>query len=295
MRIIWTFILLILLSVEPDMGQAHPQFALSTVNRYGRLVLLPHRLILDYSLMVGEVPAQALLHAVDRNDDGQLDDAEQAQLRTQLQRTIERDVHLQLDGKPLSLRWSCQPLSLRSTRMEAAPFALEMSAEAELDNTPQPHQLIIDDRADLPPVGEVELRVEESPALNILFTHDGSTRADRVSADSASRPAIGTGQSAAAVSSVWTPALAALRSLSNDSLSATTASVHTESKALALPCDCDCAADTHRCRICDPQNPAKIVRCRASSPRVNPQRSAGSVQRLTDSSSAKVVPLGLVL
>ena len=176
------------------MGQAHPQFALSTVNRYGRLVLLPHRLILDYSLMVGEVPAQALLHAVDRNDDGQLDDAEQAQLRTQLQRTIERDVHLQLDGKPLSLRWSCQPLSLRSTRVEAAPFALEMSAEAELDNTPQPRQLMIDDRADLPPVGEVELRVEESPALNILFTHDGSTRADRVSADSASRPAIGTGK-----------------------------------------------------------------------------------------------------
>ena len=69
-----------------------------------------------------------------------------------------------------------------------------MSAEAELDNTPQPHQLMIDDRADLPPVGEVELRVEESPALNILFTHDGSNRADRVSADSASRPAIGTGK-----------------------------------------------------------------------------------------------------
>lgn len=191
MRLIWTFILLILLSLEPGTVQAHPQFALSTVNRYGRLVLLPHRLILDYSLMIGEVPAQAHKRAADRNEDGQLDEAEQAQLRTLLQRTIERDVHLQLDGKPLSLRWSCQPLALRSTRMEAAPFALEMSAEAELDNTPQPHQLIIDDRADLPPVGEVELRVEESPFLNILLTHAGSTTASQDSAKSAPDPGIG--------------------------------------------------------------------------------------------------------
>lgn len=191
MRLIWTFILLILLSLEPGTVQAHPQFALSTVNRYGRLVLLPHRLILDYSLMIGEVPAQAHKRAADRNEDGQLDEAEQAQLRTLLQRTIERDVHLQLDGKPLSLRWSCQPLALRSTRMEAAPFALEMSAEAELDNTPQPHQLIIDDRADLPPVGEVELRVEESPFLNILLTHAGSTTANQDAAKSAPDPGIG--------------------------------------------------------------------------------------------------------
>lgn len=191
MRLIWTFILLILLSLEPGTVQAHPQFALSTVNRYGRLVLLPHRLILDYSLMIGEIPAQAHKRAADRNEDGQLDEAEQAQLRTLLQRTIERDVHLQLDGKPLSLRWSCQPLALRSTRMEAAPFALEMSAEAELDNTPQPHQLIIDDRADLPPVGEVELRVEESPFLNILLTHAGSTTASQDSAKSAPDPVIG--------------------------------------------------------------------------------------------------------
>lgn len=58
-------------------ARSHPQFALSTVNRYGRLVLRGGEARLFYTLMIGDVPAHALRQQADRDRSGSLDDAEQ--------------------------------------------------------------------------------------------------------------------------------------------------------------------------------------------------------------------------
>lgn len=190
MRCSWPIAFVLLLSAGTV--RAHPQFALSTVNRYGRLVLLPNKLLFDYSLMVGEVPAEQLQRTADLDRDGNLSAAELKSLAEQLRRTIEKDVGLRLDGKPLPLTWTMQPLQLKrpTTQPNPAPFALELSAEAALLDDRQAHQVVVDDRADLPPVGEVELRIEDSPEVTVLSTTSGNFKGDTNTAPTTAPPPV---------------------------------------------------------------------------------------------------------
>ncbi|MFO0620225.1 MAG: hypothetical protein U0745_02425 [Polyangia bacterium] len=172
MRLRWSLALLLLLWV-PTVS-AHPQFALSTINRYGRLVLMPGKLLLDYSLMVGEVPASQLLTRADTSGDGQLSQPELDALYAELRRAVEKDLTIQIDGQPLTLhlRQTQQPPSRPVA--PATSFAVELSAEATWPDPGEAHQLRYEDRADLPPVGEVELRIEDSPETMLLETRSGN-------------------------------------------------------------------------------------------------------------------------
>lgn len=172
MRLRWSLALLLLLRV-PTVS-AHPQFALSTINRYGRLVLMPGKLLLDYSLMVGEVPASQLLTRADTSGDGQLSQPELDALYAELRRAVEKDLTIHLDGQPLTLhlRQTQQPPSRPVA--PATSFAVELSAEATWPDPGEAHQLRYEDRADLPPVGEVELRIEDSPETMLLETRSGN-------------------------------------------------------------------------------------------------------------------------
>lgn len=168
--------LLCLLLALLGSASAHPQFALSTVNRYGRMVLLPGRVLLDYSLMVGEVPAERLKREADLDGNGTLSEAEQKQMTTALAATIDREVTVQLDGNSVPLGFVMQPLVLKSPKVEAVPFALELSAVLTIQGSTGPHTLVFDDRADIPPVGEVEFRVEEGPGIELTSTQSGAAK-----------------------------------------------------------------------------------------------------------------------
>jgi len=207
MRYIWHIGLFLLQFswLSEGSARAHPQFALSTVNRYGRLVLLPNRVLLDYSLMVGEVPSEQFKRQADLNGNGILSEQEQSQMREHLQHSIAREVRMQLDKQPLPLRWTVQPLALKSPAVEPAPFALELSAEAALPDDHGPHELRFDDRADLPPVGEVELRIEDSPFVQLLTTRSGGAHqsSDSVNATSTQASKIPISDSASRVPTLF--------------------------------------------------------------------------------------------
>lgn len=172
MRRFWPLLCLLLCS--PGSVFAHPQFALSTVNRYTRLLLLPRRALLDYSLMVGEVPAERIKRQADLDHNGELSVTEQKQLAASLQATVERDVSVHVDGQRVRLQLVMQPLTFKSPKVEAAPFALEFSTELAIPSGQTPHTIVLDDRADIPPVGEVELRIEEGPDVELLAAESGS-------------------------------------------------------------------------------------------------------------------------
>lgn len=172
MRPHWPIALLLLLW-GPSVA-AHPQFALSTINRYGRLVLLPGRLLLDYSLMVGEVPAAQLHKQADRDGDGQISPPELQAIHAELRRAVEKDLVISLDGQPLPLALQPAHSPPKPPAAPATSFAVELSAEATWPSDGKAHQLRYEDRADLPPVGEVELRIEDSPDILLEQTYSGS-------------------------------------------------------------------------------------------------------------------------
>ncbi|HRI52789.1 MAG TPA: hypothetical protein PLW65_21655 [Pseudomonadota bacterium] len=153
-----------------DLG-AHPQFALSTVNRYGKVVLQgPRQTRVFYTLMVGDVPALPLRQQADRNGDGVLDEGEQAGLAAQLRERVVAGVHLYSGGAEVAIPWESTPLRLDSPAVAATAFACEVTATLPAAASGSVTELRYDDRVELPPPGEIELRVEEGPGMRVLST-----------------------------------------------------------------------------------------------------------------------------
>lgn len=180
--------LLFLQLFYPGAASSHPEFALSTVNRYGKLVLSSlsgggtsgSRIF--YTLMVGGVPAYTLRQKADRDGNGQLDEAEQQALADRLAETVKADARLSLmlDGQPLSVVWEAPLLQLSDRRVAPLSFACELSARLPIDGGATSeaefasvHLLRYEDRVRLDPVGDVELRIEEGPGIQIETAWQG--------------------------------------------------------------------------------------------------------------------------
>lgn len=153
-------------------ARAHPQYALSTVNRYSKLVLQPDRLRLIYTLMIGDVPAYALRQRADGNRDGQVDAREEAVLAAELAQQAAAGLHLWLDGQAVPVRLG-PPTSGLSGR-EVAPAALSVDLEAMVAlRGSGTHDVRLEDRTALLPIGEVEVSIEASPGVQMLAAYQG--------------------------------------------------------------------------------------------------------------------------
>lgn len=176
---------------------AHPQFAISTVNRYGKLVLMARpggagnhggavQVRAFYTLMVGDAPARGLRERADRDGSGTLDAGEQAALGAELRAAIADGVRLERlpaagtatgagEVTPLPLVWELTPGGLGDARV--GPFALAVEASAQVTLPPAApgaaQDLRYEDRVALAPVGEVELRIEEGPGVRALWAVQG--------------------------------------------------------------------------------------------------------------------------
>ena len=168
----------IVLLASATLAGAHPQFALSTVNRYGKLVLqAPRQTRIFFTLMVGDVPALGLRQQADRDGDGTLSDSEQQGLATLLRDRVASGVHVYRGATEVVIPWAATPLHLDSPAVSATAFACEISATLPPAGNGEPggttgqvDELRYDDRVELPPVGELELRVEEGPGMRVLET-----------------------------------------------------------------------------------------------------------------------------
>lgn len=159
------------------LADGHPQFALSTVNRYATVILNPSfgaRIL--YTFMVGDVPAHSLRRQADKNGDGTLDEQEQAGLAQTLKSQLP-DLEVQLDGNKVPLTFVAPPLSLPDPRVSPLAFSFELSAPLPLSGDLKQggeRLLRVDDRINLPPIGDVELRVEEGPGIRVLASWIGT-------------------------------------------------------------------------------------------------------------------------
>lgn len=146
---------------------AHPQFGPATINRYGRLVLTaPDRARLFYTVMVGDIPALRLRQRADADHNGQLDAGEQAALQAEIAAQVQQGVSLQVGAHGTALIWESAQLSLS----EAAVSARALAFDAVAVTGPVGPQVAASlwryqDRVQLVPVGEVELRIEEAPSV----------------------------------------------------------------------------------------------------------------------------------
>lgn len=170
-----------LLGLASPPSSAHQQYAPSTVNRYGKLILSgQHGLRVLHTLMVGSTPAALLRGTGDRNHDGRLDPNEQSQLCAELGRRIRDGLGLALDGEPLIPGWQAPQCAFTGTANQASdslgelPFSVELAADLPFPSDSREHTLRYEDRVHAPPIGEVELRIEEGPDVTLRASWQGA-------------------------------------------------------------------------------------------------------------------------
>ncbi len=135
------------------------------VNRYARLVLTaPDRARLFYTVMVGDIPALRLRQDADADHSGQLDPAEQAALQAKLAAQVQGGLSLRVGGGSIPLVWESSQLALGDAAVSARAFSFDGMAVTGAAPAPA-GPLHYEDQVPLPPVGEVELRVEEAPGI----------------------------------------------------------------------------------------------------------------------------------
>lgn len=174
--LIWSALLL-----YPALAMAHQQYAPSLVNRYGKLALADqHGLRLIHTLMVGSTPASALRREHDRSRDGRLGPDEQRALCTTLGQRMREGLSLSLDSQLLQPAWEPAQCTFSGTAEQPLdsvgelPFSVEIAASLALPRDAREHLLRYEDRIAAPPIGEVELRIEEGPGATLLASWQGA-------------------------------------------------------------------------------------------------------------------------
>ena len=168
-------LLLLLVSLS---AAAHPEFNPNTVNRYAKFDLVSSTsLRLAYTVMVGEAPAYALRKQFDADHSGSLDDQESAALGQAVIRAATDGITLELDGQPVHPHFEIAERAPREVM--AQPFSIDLIAFFSLGKGE--HRVRFEDNVDLPPSGESEIVVLESPFTQLLYSRRGPQGDDKQS------------------------------------------------------------------------------------------------------------------
>jgi hypothetical protein len=158
----------------PARAGAHPEFAPSTVNHYVKFDLVaPDEVRLAYTVMVGATPAAAWRRAVDANADGKIDDDEAKALGEQARKAVAEGVALTADGTKVMVAFEEPVVGLAGAEVAPSPFSVDLVARVKLAGAGK-HTVRFEDATVEPQLGETEVRVEESPATQLVASHRGA-------------------------------------------------------------------------------------------------------------------------
>ena len=145
-------------------------------NRYLKATLLPDRLRVTYTLLIGDRPGAGERRRMDRDGDGRLSAAERAAFGARMTEELGAHLSILLDGKPVG-DWRLVDVGLGQAVVGTLPVAVDLELDAPYANpAADEHTLFLDDVVKLPLPGEVELRIDESPGVRVLESHLASER-----------------------------------------------------------------------------------------------------------------------
>jgi hypothetical protein len=146
---------------------AHVAPAVGDNNRYLKLTPLGDRIRLAYTVFYGEVPAMAIRQTIDRNHDGEIDDAESQAFGEGVAREIAAALDVVIDGARQPVAWSQVVVGLGTPRVAAGAFSVDLVAWLCLPSPRGKHAVVLRDDFHLARPGETEVKVEDSPGVTI--------------------------------------------------------------------------------------------------------------------------------
>lgn len=157
-------------------ASAHQVSSPTENNRYAKITVLPDGVRIAYTVLFGEQPGAIERRRMDRNRDGQIDDAEARAFAEALREAVAPALEVVVDGKPVPAgEWKLAAgggLGLGLPIVNAGSFALDLVIVARLpDPGAAEHSLWFEDRWPVPNPGETDVKVEESPGCRLLESH----------------------------------------------------------------------------------------------------------------------------
>ena len=145
-------------------------------NRYVKLTLLGNRVRLLYTYYIGEVPGRQVRHRMDANRDGVLDDQEQQRFGAEIAVTVAANLDVTVDERRVSLQFDTVSVGVGTPTVAAGAFSVDLVTWLCLDDATARthHDIVLFDHWRPPQPGETELRVEESPGVEVSRSTFGS-------------------------------------------------------------------------------------------------------------------------
>jgi hypothetical protein len=145
-------------------ARAHVQAAVDENNRYLKLTPMGDRVRLAYTIFLGERPGATLRKRIDRNRDGQLDDAEAAAYGKEIAALVHPAVSVTLDGKAAKIAWTTLDVGLGTPSVAAGAFSVDLVGW--VCATGDSHRMVLVDTVALEKPGETEVRLEDGPGVH---------------------------------------------------------------------------------------------------------------------------------
>jgi hypothetical protein len=144
----------------------HQQTAPYQNNRYLKLTCMESQLRIAYTILYGDLPAEAERRAMDRDGNGTISEDEAHAWGAELARRIEPRLSIELDGHPLPLRFDTIDVGLGTDRgVHPVPFSIDLIVLVPTGGGD--HTVVLDDRFPLARPGEMEVVLEEAPGTRV--------------------------------------------------------------------------------------------------------------------------------
>lgn len=159
---------------------AHVAASVDDNNRYVKLSLMGDRVRLVYTVFFGEVPGRAMRPGLDRNRDGQLDDAETDAFARRLADEVAGQLAAEVDGAAAPVRFAQVSFGSETRAVGGRAFSIDLVATLCLPAAGAAsngeHRVRLRDRFSLPRPGETEVHLEDGPGISISSAAVGEHR-----------------------------------------------------------------------------------------------------------------------
>lgn len=152
-------------------AQGHPETTPQAVNRYVSVVVSGTRAEVILTLVYGDVPARIRRLQFDRNQDGQIDEAEQREGERTWAQEGAKMAAFRLNGRNVPWTGDVQVGLGAQRTVTAVPLVLEIATSVELDG--QEHRIELAMVQDPPALGETEITIDLATTWRLTHSQKG--------------------------------------------------------------------------------------------------------------------------
>jgi hypothetical protein len=154
-------------------ASAHVAPSADTNNRYLNVTPMGDRVRFAYTVLIGETPGIVARHALDKDGDQSVSEAEADAWGRDLGERIRTGLAVTIDGVAVPVTWSEVFVGMDDRSINGGAFSLDLIAWLCVPDAGSRRTVDIVDPFSLTPVGETEVRIADEPGVSVEVARVG--------------------------------------------------------------------------------------------------------------------------